>query len=779
MDEFLRVFDPKNLRSVLDSITDMLAVVTRDRTIVWANRAMIEAFPGRSVIGEKCHDVFHATDLAPTSCLTCDIFTTGKTITNDVFEPSFGGGRWFNICGFPVFDEQGAVVQVIHSFRDITERKSQEESVRQNEERYRRLLESVTDAVAVFDHEWRVQIINPANLAIWKLGSDEVIGKSLKDLFPGMEDTTIPVRFRMTMEERIPVVFSEEFKFPDGRSGFFEFRLYPVPEGVMSIVTEITERLTAQRLLETSERRIRDLLENVKMIAIMLDCEGRISFANRFFFDHTGWQKDDLQERGWFDLCIPPESRGEVRKMFIESLAAGNLPSHFENSILTNSGERREIFWNNTILRNPAGEIVGTASLGEDVTEKNLARRRLEEAKEKAEATTRAKSEFLAMMSHDIRNPMNGVLGFIDLLQITSLDDEQREYVQTIKSSGEALLGLINEILDFSRIESGKIVLEKIPFNIRELVRETVRLFQAVAIGKSLRLSCEIDGALPDIVTGDPLRFRQILQNLLGNALKFTSAGEVGLSLTVEPVSGTEVRIRGTVRDTGIGIHPDRLETLFQPFVQANPNTAREFGGSGLGLVISLRLSELMGGKIEVESILGSGSAFRFEVVMGVDKSHESRPAHGEKTEEARNLAEKMPMRILIVDDEPRNCRLTVRLLGQHGYQAQFVDSGDEALRLLREQAFDVIFLDIRMSGIDGLETVRQLRAEGGDQRRRQAWVCALTAFALESERMQCLEAGMDDFLTKPLGRKDLIAALERAWSGLSGRRERSRESGS
>jgi signal transduction histidine kinase/AmiR/NasT family two-component response regulator len=477
---------------------------------------------------------------------------------------------------------------------------------------------------------------------------------------------------------------------------------------------------------------------------------------------------------------VPPEDAP------MQQVARTGKPSYnFEHELLFPDGTRKSIYGSAAPLFDQQGRVRKVIGAYADFTDRKRLEEALLRAKEAAEAANRSKDEFLANVSHEIRTPFGAILGMTELVLDTPLTDDQRQCLETVKSAADSLLGLVDDLLDFERIEAGKLELAPADFALRPMMADALRAQTVQARGKGLELVWKVEPDAPDALVGDAGRLRQVLLNLVGNAIKFTRHGEVAVRVGVAecPVPDEEAVLRFAVRDTGIGIPPDGRERIFRAFEQADSSTTREYGGTGLGLTIATRLVGLMGGTIAVESEPGKGSTFSFTARFG-------RPPHRPEQVVARRSDAPhvaaapgpavTPLRILVAEDSEFNVRHLQRLLGKKGHHVRLANNGREALALLGIEGrgsgiegplvpdIDVLLLDMHMPELDGFQVVRAIR-----ERERAAGghlsVIALTARSRPEDREKCLAAGMDDFLTKPIRAAELFATIERVASAFGG----------
>jgi len=461
-----------------------------------------------------------------------------------------------------------------------------------------------------------------------------------------------------------------------------------------------------------------------------------------------------------------PKARQDDDLHYVEKISKGEHIEHFQTFRMRKDKTQLWVSVSLSPLRDSFDAIVGASMIVRDITALKDAEKAILSARDSALQTAKAKADFLATMSHEIRTPMNAIIGMTDLLADTPLTSLQQDYVKTVSGASEALLALINDILDFSKIESGMLTMEKYDFDLPETVDSLIELLAPSAQSKGVGLTKFIEKGVPPRLRGDQRRLRQVLLNLLGNALKFTETGEVGLRVSKESETGEGTVLRFSVKDTGLGIPATAQKNLFQVFTQADASTTRKYGGTGLGLSICKKLVELMGGKIGFESEPGKGSNFWFLLPFEKFNGAATAPLHAAgaaKDSPEKTKAPRKYFKILIAEDNIINQKVALRQLSKLGYEADMAANGLEVLKAMDSNEYDLILMDCQMPEMDGFETARQIRAHEKSKagRDRRVSIVAMTANALEGDRGKCLESGMDDYLSKPIRIEVLTQMLE------------------
>lgn len=510
-----------------------------------------------------------------------------------------------------------------------------------------------------------------------------------------------------------------------------------------------------------SEARYRCVINRLGVIVLELTASGQIVYSNQVTSDITGISTQELLNKNCLDIIKPVNSSMSIEKLGSEVLANVELID-YQTNIVTADGRYKVISWNTFDVFNSNNQLERIICFGTDITLQKDYEAGLIAAKEKAEGFLKLKSEFIASMSHEIRTPMSAIIGFSELALYKDMPDQVRTYLQQINTASNSLLGILNDILDFSKMEAGRTIIERLPFNLIDLLNIIRTLFTGAAQQKGLRFSIEHDSRIPLELMGDKLRLQQVLTNLVGNAIKFTAQGTVKLNITLQAISLSQAQLLFSVSDTGVGISIENQSQLFKAFTQVDGSTSRQYGGTGLGLVISNNLVKLMGGDISVTSIEGEGSTFNFSlaidvVIKTVENTTDTvllKPSSSGNAYHNKFTG----LNILVVEDNVFMQHIIEELLSFLGFKTQIAANGAEALVILEQVAIDMILMDIHMPVMDGIVTLEKIRQQ---EKFVNLPVIALSAGVTEEERRRCIDWGMVGFVSKPIDKAQLYSILD------------------
>ena len=663
------------------------------------------------------------------------------------------------------FLQDGAqAVQMI--FRDMTERKQMQKALDASEERLRTVVSHLPIVLFALDRTGMFTLLEGQGLKALGLIPKEMTGRSVFDVYREAPALLDDIRRALGGE-----TFTSIVKL---RGRAYESWYSPVHNdtgavmGVIGVAADITERLQTEQRLRTSEERWQLALRGNNDGLFDWNARTKEVFYSARWKEMLGYEEHELPDRNeeW-KRRVHPEDLARVRTTLDDHLSHKTAFYESEYRLRAKDGTYKWVLARGQAQWDEEGRPMRMVGSHTDITARKSAEEALRRAKDEAETASRAKSEFLANMSHEIRTPMNGVLGMIELVLETGLAPEQREYLETAKYSAASLLLLLNDILDLSKIEAGRLELVSSTFSIRHPVGDAVRMVEIAAQQKGIALYVDVDSEVPDRLVGDPVRLRQILLNLLGNAIKFTDRGEVAIGVELAVRTSSGVSLHFSVKDTGIGIPEDKQAVIFEAFRQADGSITRRHEGSGLGLAICTRLVALAGGKIWVESKVGEGSTFHFtffftlasDAAVPLDDAQDSWPAFPSVLSNLPGL----PLHILLAEDNAVNQKLMVSILGKQGHRVDVARNGSDVLEAIKRHPFDLILMDVQMPQMDGLEATTAIREleRGSD---RHVPIVAITAHAMRGDLERCVRAGMDDYITKPIDLEALRRTLKK-WS--------------
>lgn len=661
------------------------------------------------------------------------------------------------------------LVGLLLVWRDIAEREQTEEALNQEKQLVKALLDSIPDCVFFKDTQHRFIRVNRAQSDLLGVkSSGEVIGRRIDQILPERNADRIHAQEDHIVNTGETIVGDEELlTAADGRTLWLAVTRAPLMNakgqviGTLGIGRDITLRRRAEEELRTSEQRFRSYFTLGVVGKAVFGPDGTIHEVNEYLCSILGYDPEELQGKPYFDLTKRADLRREMQAF--DAVQRGESDDFtVEKRLLRKDGFPVHVISAVRVLRRADGSIDHFIANVLDISDRKRMEEDLAQAKERAEAATRAKGQFLATMSHEIRTPLNAIIGMARLLRERPLDDEERGYAEIIDTSSETLLSIVDDVLDFSKIEAGHLELENIPFELRTTVETCTQMLTMKAKEKGLTMTTSFAPQLPREVVGDPARLRQILGNLLNNAVKFTEQGSIVVNVSQDDEDVGHVLVRFEVVDTGIGIPENRRDRLFKSFSQVDASTSRHFGGTGLGLAISRQLAELMGGQADFDSEPGQGSTFWFtalfekmpENALDVPDSRSSRRGTAGDELQAKDV------RILLAEDNRVNQRVAKAILKKLGLSADLAENGCEALAKLAEGKYHLVLMDVQMPEMDGLQTTEHIRSGQQSNIGRDIPIIAMTAHAFREDRERCLAAGMQDYVTKPIRPEQLADAI-------------------
>jgi two-component system, sensor histidine kinase and response regulator len=629
-----------------------------------------------------------------------------------------------------------------------------------------RVLESAGPMVWIDPVTARVTYANPAACKHLGYAAEDLLGLEISRYNLNFTATEMTVLAKALKRTKAPVTFETRHFRKDGAIRDVQVAVFLTQSEEQSVYVATFKDITDERTAERERKRQEDVFR--AMINSIPDCityrnpEGVYVGCNTAFAEQIGRPVAEILGRTISEI-VDADRAKIVQQDDAEVLATLEPITREIWAPYADAGTRL-LEQVRTPLRNEEGNVLGILTISRDVTKRKQEEEATRRAKDTAEEATRMKSDFLANMSHEIRTPMNAIIGLSHLALKTELTPRQRDYIDKVQTSGQHLLGLINGILDFSKVEAGKLDLESSDFALEMLLDDTAALVTEKSHAKGLALVFEVAPDVPAQLVGDSLRLGQVLLNYANNAVKFTDAGKIVISVRASERTGKDVLLQFRVQDTGIGLTPEQMGRLFQSFSQADASTTRKFGGTGLGLAISKKLAELMGGEVGVESEYGKGSTFWFSARVGIGaprlRRAAGRSANGlEATLPDERAAVLHGARILLVEDNEINQQVAREMLEDCGLQVDVAENGELALQLVQKFAYDLVFMDMQMPTMDGVTATRAIRKHA---QLELLPIVTMTANAMEQDRRKCLDAGMNDFLVKPIDVQALMAILTR-----------------
>lgn len=718
--------------------------------------AEIIGLPESSIIGKRCDIFLRTLNKAPLepSGIAVDGFLRGNQVRNIPVVISTAE------CGFR--EHRG----LIHTFIEVSKNSNALKKRNQKASDYLSIINNLKNIIYFHTDMNGILIdISDSISRITGFTREEVIGKPVTVIYSSPDDQKIMLKellangkveeYRIDLKSKAGsgaevVVNSTLMHDVDGN-----------PVNILGILHDVTETKAAIRSQQHSEDKFKAIAQSTQDAILMMNEKGLISFINKAGMMMFGYTEIEMLGANLHELIAPPQYLSSFRKGFESFKTTGN--GFVVGRTLEIEGRRKngsDFPVELSISATRMNDNWYSIGIIRDITERRRVERDIVEASEAAENASRTKSEFLANMSHEIRTPLNSILGATDLLSETDLDSEQMKLIEMMHSSGESLLALINDILDISRIEAGKVTLEEISFNLNNLLKKICDTLSVRCSQKNLSLTFELQPEIPDILIGDPNKLRQIFVNLIGNAIKFTETGGITVSVENIVTSENSSSLRFSVSDTGIGIPSSKLESIFYTFTQADASVTRNFGGTGLGLAISKKLVNLMHGDIFVESKAGEGTTFSFTAKFGIPEKGVENTENVSQNNKEEGTTELGSLSILLVDDSPDNRFLINAFLKRESCSIVEAVNGSIAVELFPTKVWDVILMDMQMPVMDGYQATKIIREIEEERGIDHTPIVALTAHSINTEVKKCLDAGCDVHLAKPVNKATLLKLI-------------------
>lgn len=734
--------------------------------IFWCNEGFckLTGFTTSEVIGRTPIQLLNGENTDPAALqLMIDLFMRGKNF--DVELACYKSDRswfWGRATGQSILDKEGNVVQYFAVIEDITREKVAQQKLQEFENRFRTALEKIGDNVWEYDlSTGQTYFSSSFNYLSGHTTQSSVDNGRLwwRQIHP--EDKMIFLEKNKNYKKGLidhhiaeyrTVAHDGQVRWILDRGVVIERYENGKPLRIVGTHTDITERKLSEQALRINEEKYRGIIANMNLGLLEVDNNEIIQFVNQSFCKISGYEPEELKGRKASSLFTRSEAQELIEGK--NELRKKGISDAYEMMVINKRGEPRWWLISGAPRYNDTGELVGSIGIHLDITDQKQLELDLHDARESAEQSTRAKEAFLANMSHEIRTPMNAIMGMGHQLSKTILDDKQAFFLDTINRAAEHLLVVINDILDMSKIEAGKLNIEQIGFKPDEVINHCLRVMKHRAEEKGLLLTNKMEGSQCPVLLGDPFRLTQILLNLISNAVKFTDKGAVDVLCKLLPAVNNRQTLNITVKDTGIGMNKEFLKNLFQKFTQEDKTTARKYGGTGLGLPICKELVQLMGGSIEVKSIKGTGTEVDVSIPFIIGAAADL-PEDKEPEQEDFSLKGK---RILLVEDNEMNRLVATTILNNYGVILDEAVNGEQAIAALQRSNYNLVLMDVQMPVMNGVDATRLIR----EKINKQMPIIALTANVIKGESDKCLAAGMNGVISKPFSEKDLVYEIIR-----------------